>query len=189
MYTANIVIIGGGVVGCAIARRVSERWENIFVLEQMPRVGMGASSRNSGVIHSGLYYTPGTLKARHCVRGNHLTYEFCAAHNVLHRRTGKLIVARTLEEESRLAELLERGRANGGGGPRGSCRRGHPCARAVRRRPPSTGRTFDRHRLERRAGQSLCAARDRAGGTHRHSRTRHRTRAPEGFHPYSNRGG
>jgi glycerol-3-phosphate dehydrogenase len=113
MGTANIVIIGGGVVGCAIAHLVSERWENIFVLEQMPRVGMGASSRNSGVIHSGLYYTPGSLKARHCARGNHLTYEFCVAHNVPHRRTGKLIVARTPEEERGLAELLERGRANG----------------------------------------------------------------------------
>src|SRR5262249_54091856 len=113
MDTANIVIIGGGVVGCAIARRVSERWENIFVLEQMPRVGMGASSRNSGVIHSGLYYTPGTLKPRHCARATPLPYKFGAAQNVRPRRTGKLIVARTPEEESRLAELLERGRANG----------------------------------------------------------------------------
>lgn len=113
MDRANIVIIGGGVVGCAVARAVSERWDNVFVLEQMPRLGMGASSRNSGVIHSGLYYPPGSLKARHCVAGNRLTYEFCAAHQLPQRRSGKLVVATTPEEEARLAELLERGRGNG----------------------------------------------------------------------------
>jgi glycerol-3-phosphate dehydrogenase len=110
---ADIVIIGGGVLGCAVARAVSLHWENVFLLEQMPKLGMAASSRNSGVIHSGLYYTPGSLKARHCVAGNRLTYEFCAAHQVPHRHTGKLVVASTPEEETQLAELVERGRANG----------------------------------------------------------------------------
>lgn len=113
MDRANVIIIGGGVVGCAVARAVSQRWEDVYVLEQMPKLGMGASSRNSGVIHSGTYYPPGSLKARHCVAGNRLTYEFCAAHNVPHRRTGKLVVATTPEEESKLAELADRGRANG----------------------------------------------------------------------------
>jgi glycerol-3-phosphate dehydrogenase len=113
MDTANIVIIGGGVVGCAVARAVSKHWGNVFLLEQMPKLGMGASSRNSGVIHSGLYYTPGSLKARHCVAGNRLSYEFCAAHNVPHRRTGKLIVATATEEEVKLPGLLERGQVNG----------------------------------------------------------------------------
>ncbi len=113
MDRANIVIIGGGVVGCAIARAVSKRWDNVFLLEQLPKLGMATSTRNSGVIHSGLYYTSGSLKARHCLAGNRLTYEFCAAHNVPHRRTGKLIVASTSEEEAELAELAERGRANG----------------------------------------------------------------------------
>src|SRR3970282_2604625 len=93
MDRANIIIIGGGVVGCAIASALSKNTSDVFVLEAMPRVGMGASTRNSGVIHSGLYYTAGSLKARHCVRGNQLSYEFCAAHSVPHRRTGKLIVA------------------------------------------------------------------------------------------------
>jgi glycerol-3-phosphate dehydrogenase len=110
---ANIVIIGGGVVGCAIARTAAERWDDVFLLEQMPKLGMGASSRNSGVIHSGLYYTPGSLKARLCVRGNRLTYEFCAAHNVPHRNTGKLIVATTAREEAELAGLVELGHKNG----------------------------------------------------------------------------
>jgi len=74
---------------------------------------MGASTRNSGVIHSGLYYPPGSLKAKHCVRGNRLTYEFCAAHNVPHRRTGKLVVASSGHESAELQSLMEIGRANG----------------------------------------------------------------------------
>jgi glycerol-3-phosphate dehydrogenase len=113
MEQANVVIIGGGVVGCAIARAISSRWSDVFLLEALPRLAMGASSRNSGVIHSGLYYPAGTLKARHCVRGNQLTYEFCARHGVPHRRTGKLVVASSPEEAPELALLLEKGRANG----------------------------------------------------------------------------
>src|SRR5277367_188396 len=110
---ASIVIIGGGVVGCAIARALSTRWDDIFLLEALPKLGMGASSRNSGVIHSGLYYAPGSLKATHCVRGNQLTYEFCAAHNVPHRNIGKIVVASSRAEEKRLSALLETGHANG----------------------------------------------------------------------------
>ena len=100
-------------VGCAIARAVSARWKDVFLLEQMPKVGLGASTRNSGVIHSGIYYTPGSLKARHCVRGNRLTYEFCAAHGVPHRNIGKLVVATTAEQAPKLEELAANGRANG----------------------------------------------------------------------------
>src|ERR1700735_5662121 len=113
MDQANIVIIGGGVVGCAIARAVSARWDDVFLLEAPPKLGMGASSRNSGVIHSGLYYTPGSLKAKHCIRGNPLTYEFCAAHDIPHRNIGKIVVASTHDEESTLAALVETGRTNG----------------------------------------------------------------------------
>jgi glycerol-3-phosphate dehydrogenase len=110
---ANVVIIGGGVVGCAVARALSVRWSDVFVLESLPRIGMGASSRNSGVIHSGLYYRPDSLKARHCVRGNQLTYEFCVAHSVSHRRTGKLVVASSPEEVEELGALKKNGEANG----------------------------------------------------------------------------
>ncbi|MFZ0637307.1 MAG: NAD(P)/FAD-dependent oxidoreductase [Candidatus Acidiferrales bacterium] len=113
MEQANAVIIGGGVVGCAIARALSARWDDVFVLEAMPRIGMGASSRNSGVIHAGLYYPPGSLKAKHCVRGNRLTYEFCAAHGVPHRNTGKLIVAATPAEAPKLSALMDNARKNG----------------------------------------------------------------------------
>jgi glycerol-3-phosphate dehydrogenase len=113
MDQANVLIIGGGVVGCAIASVVAKRFADVFVLEAMPKVGLGASTRNSGVIHSGLYYTAGSLKARHCVEGNRLTYEFCAAHRVPHRRTGKLVVATTGEEVAELTALRDKGRANG----------------------------------------------------------------------------
>ncbi len=113
MEQANIVIIGGGVVGCAVARELSSRWDDVFLLEAQPKLGMGASSRNSGVIHSGLYYPPGSLKAKHCVRGNQLTYEFCKANGVPHRNTGKLVVASSPSESEKLAALMENGRVNG----------------------------------------------------------------------------
>jgi len=113
MDQANVVIIGGGVVGCAIARVLSAKWDDVFLLEAMPKLGMGASSRNSGVIHSGLYYSPGSLKAKHCVRGNRLTYEFCASHGVPHRNCGKLVVASSKEEAEELTKLVETGRSNG----------------------------------------------------------------------------
>ena len=108
-----MLIVGGGVVGCAVARALSRTFGDIFLLEQMPRLGMAASSRNSGVIHSGLYYKTGSLKARHCVAGNRMTYEFCAAHGVPQRRTGKLVVAASEQEERELASLVALGQANG----------------------------------------------------------------------------
>lgn len=113
MDQANVVIIGGGVVGCSIARAVSACSSDVFLLEALPKLAMGASSRNSGVVHSGLYYPPGSLKARHCLRGNELTYEFCARHGVPHRKTGKLVVASSQAEMPALSALLENGRANG----------------------------------------------------------------------------
>ncbi len=113
MERVNVLIIGGGVVGCAVAWEVAQRWEDVFLVEQMPKLGMATSSRNSGVVHSGVYYPRGSLKARHCVEGNRLTYEFCAAHNVPCRRTGKLIVATAPGEEDELQALAERGRGNG----------------------------------------------------------------------------
>ena len=113
MDRANILIVGGGVVGCAVARAVSERWSDVFLVEQMPKFGMGASTRNSGVIHSGIYYPPGSLKARLCVAGNRMMYEFCAAHKVPHRNCGKLVVAHDARQEAALEQLAANGRANG----------------------------------------------------------------------------
>ena len=113
MEKANVVIIGGGVVGCAIACELSAHWSDVFLLEKLPKIGMVTSTRNSGVIHSGIYYPPGSLKARLCLRGNQLTYEFCAAHDVPHSRIGKLVVASSYDEEEKLAALVENGSANG----------------------------------------------------------------------------
>jgi len=113
MDQANILIIGGGVVGCAIARAVSARWPDVFLVEQYPKLGMATSSRNSGVIHSGIYYPKDSLKARHCVEGNRLTYEFCRKHNVPFRHTGKLVVAANTHEEEELAALKKKGEDNG----------------------------------------------------------------------------
>lgn len=113
MDQVSVLIVGGGVVGCAVACEASAQTSDVFLVELQPKLGMGASTRNSGVIHSGIYYTPGSLKARHCLAGNRLTYEFCAAHKVPHRRTGKLLVATNPHEEAELDALVERGRTNG----------------------------------------------------------------------------
>src|SRR6266705_5029358 len=113
MDQANILIIGGGVVGCAIARVVSARWQDVFLVEQFPKLGMATSSRNSGVNHSGIYYPKNSLKARLCVEGNRLTYEFCAKHNVPYRHCGKLVVAAEPHEEAELTALKKRGEENG----------------------------------------------------------------------------
>jgi L-2-hydroxyglutarate oxidase LhgO len=113
MDQANILIIGGGVIGCAIARAVSQRWQDVFLVERFPKLGMATSTRNSGVNHAGLYYPKNSLKARLCVEGNRMTYEFCAKHNVSFRHTGKLVVASNAHEEADLAALKKRAEDNG----------------------------------------------------------------------------
>ncbi len=109
----NVIIIGGGVVGCAIAQEISKRTSDVFLLEQLPKLGMATSTRNSGVIHSGIYYRPGSLKAKLCVEGNRLTKEFCAQHDVPHNLCGKLVVASRESEIEALERLAENGRNNG----------------------------------------------------------------------------
>lgn len=113
MDLANVLIIGGGVVGCAVARAVSAEMQDVFVVERNPKLGMATSSRNSGVVHSGIYYPKNSLKARHCVEGNRLTYEFCKQHNVPFRHTGKLVVAADEHEIPELEALIKKGEGNG----------------------------------------------------------------------------
>src|SRR5258705_1192284 len=113
MDQANILIIGGGVIGCAIAHAVSQHADDVFLVEQNPKLGMATSTRNSGVIHSGIYYPKNSLKARYSVEGNRLTYEFCVKHNVPFRHCGKLVVAADAQEEAELLALKKRGEDNG----------------------------------------------------------------------------
>jgi L-2-hydroxyglutarate oxidase LhgO len=113
MEQIDAVIIGGGVVGLAAARAVALRGHSACVLEREPRPGLGTSTRNSQVIHAGIYYPAGSLKARHCVEGARMLYDFCARYGVTHRRTGKLIVAGTPEDLSTLEGLQAKARANG----------------------------------------------------------------------------
>ena len=107
------VVIGGGIVGLATAIAMAERGYPPIVLEAETSLAMHQTGHNSGVIHSGLYYKPGSLKARTCLAGRDDMYRFCAEEGVPHRRCGKLVVAVREEELPRLATLEERGRANG----------------------------------------------------------------------------
>ncbi|MFQ6684911.1 FAD-dependent oxidoreductase, partial [Bordetella pertussis] len=98
----DCIVIGAGVVGLAIARALAAGGHEVLVAEAAEGIGTGTSSRNSEVIHAGIYYPADSLKARLCVRGKHLLYEYCAARGVPHQRLGKLIVATSDAEASQL---------------------------------------------------------------------------------------
>ena len=107
------VVIGAGAVGLAVARALAQAGRETIVVEAQAGIGQGVSSRNSEVIHAGLYYTPGSLKARLCVRGKEMLYALCATHGVEHRRCGKLTVANSEDEVRALRGLQDRAAANG----------------------------------------------------------------------------
>jgi (S)-2-hydroxyglutarate dehydrogenase len=111
----NVVIIGGGVVGLAVALEITRRFPHLRLLlvEKEDRVARHQSGHNSGVVHSGVYYKPGSMKARLCVTGAAAMVEFCREHGVAHEVCGKVIVATQAEELPRLEELRKRGEANG----------------------------------------------------------------------------
>ncbi len=110
----DVAIIGGGIVGLATALALtSQRALGLIVLEAEDRLAAHQTGHNSGVIHSGLYYKPGSLKARNCVTGREALYRFCQEHQIAHDRCGKIVVATQPEELPRLNNLEERGRANG----------------------------------------------------------------------------
>lgn len=113
MADTPVTVVGAGVVGLAVAARLSARFPELVVLERRERHGSETSSRNSEVIHGGMYYPEGSLKARLCVRGKQLLYELCERAGIPHRRTGKLIVALRAEEQPQLERLLALGHANG----------------------------------------------------------------------------
>jgi L-2-hydroxyglutarate oxidase LhgO len=107
------VVIGAGVVGLAVARELAARGHETLILEAGSHFGVGASSRNSEVIHAGLYYPPGSLKARLCVSGRARLYEFCRKRGIAHRRCGKLVVAADGLQLPALAAIAANARANG----------------------------------------------------------------------------
>ena len=113
MEQVQVTIIGAGVIGLAIARELSSRFSDIIVLEKNDHFGRETSSRNSEVIHSGIYYPKGSLKARLCVEGAALLYDYCRAREIPHQRLGKLIVATNESEVPQVHALLEKGRQNG----------------------------------------------------------------------------
>src|SRR5918992_5293536 len=111
----DLAVVGGGIVGLAVARELTRRRPELkaVVLERAPVLATGQTGANSGVIHAGIYYAPGSLKARLCVAGAAEMYEFCERHEIPHERCGKVIVARHEGELMRLDELERRGQANG----------------------------------------------------------------------------
>lgn len=113
MDKIEAVVIGAGVVGLACARSLAKRGIETLILERLDTFGRETSARNSEVIHSGLYYPSGSLKAQLCLAGRRLLYEFCATHGVMYRRCGKLIVATSSQQETRLDALRRQGEING----------------------------------------------------------------------------
>ncbi|MDA9009597.1 NAD(P)/FAD-dependent oxidoreductase, partial [Alphaproteobacteria bacterium] len=113
MHHVDTLVIGAGVVGLASAAALALKGQEVFVLERETSIGQGISSRNSEVIHAGIYYPENSLKAELCVRGKELLYDFCNKHDVPHKRLGKLLIATEDEEIPKLEDMQRRGLING----------------------------------------------------------------------------
>jgi L-2-hydroxyglutarate oxidase LhgO len=113
MDQVDCIVIGAGVVGLAIARALAVAGREVIVVDAAHAIGTGVSSRNSEVIHAGIYYPAGSLKAQLCVRGKQLLYDYCAQRQVAHQRCGKLLVATALEDVPKLQSVMARANANG----------------------------------------------------------------------------
>ena len=113
MDQVECVVIGAGVVGLAVARALALGGREVLVLEGAPAIGTGTSSRNSEVIHAGIYYAAGSLKARLCVQGKAMLYDYCAERGIGHRRCGKLIVATSEKQLALLQGIVDRAKLNG----------------------------------------------------------------------------
>lgn len=109
----QILVIGAGVIGLSVARRAALAGHEVIIAEAASGIGTGISSRNSEVIHAGIYYPTDSLRARHCTRGRRLLYDYCRSHGIPHRKCGKLIVATDAAEEVKLAAIYRQGLANG----------------------------------------------------------------------------
>lgn len=109
----QVLVVGAGVVGLAVARAAALAGHEVIVAEATRGIGNGVSSRNSEVIHGGMYYPTGSLRALHCPRGRRMLYEFCASHGVPHRKCGKLVVATEQAEVGKMEAILKQGVTNG----------------------------------------------------------------------------
>ena len=177
MERVDCVVIGAGVIGLAVARELAMAGREVIVLEAAGMIGTETSSRNSEVIHAGIYYPPGSLKARTCVAGKHLLYAYCAERGVPPRRCGKLIVA-TSEAQAPLEAAIRAkaaatasticaglSRTRRGAGARGALRRGAALAvHRHRRQPRPDARPPGRRRGARRDAR-LHMRRSSAGGS------------------------
>jgi L-2-hydroxyglutarate oxidase LhgO len=115
MDTVDAVVIGAGVVGLAVARALAVKGMETVLLEREHAIGTGTSSRNSEVIHAGIYYPAGSLKARLCVKGREQLYRYCSERGVAHRRCGKLLVATAEPQRARLGQIQDQAARNGVG--------------------------------------------------------------------------
>lgn len=113
MDKVECVVVGAGVIGLAVARRLAQAGREVIVLEAAEGIGTVTSSRNSEVIHAGIYYAAGSLMARMCVSGKQALYRYCAGHSIPHRNCGKLIVATTSKETEKLQSIRAHAEANG----------------------------------------------------------------------------
>src|SRR5438270_9445482 len=109
----QVLVIGAGVVGLAIARQAALAGHEVIAAEATGGIGNGVSSRNSEVIHASMYYPTGSLRAKHCVRGRRMLYEFCASHGVPHKKVGKLIVATDQKQTAKIEGIAKQGEING----------------------------------------------------------------------------
>ncbi len=161
----NVAVTGGGIVGLATGLKLLERAPelSVVVLEKEDRIAAHQTGHNSGVIHSGLYYKPGSEKAKTCVEGRRLLVEFCEKHSVPHEICGKLVVATSESELPALADLERRAGENGLDGRADARARGVPEDRAARRGHSRAARPGDGHRrLPRRVREVRGADRRRA---------------------------
>ena len=180
MESIDTLVVGAGVIGLACADALARAGRDVVIIDADSQYGSGVSSRNSEVVHSGIYYPPGSAKARLCVHGRRQLYDFCAEHGVPHRRCGKLIVAAHEGQIPDLEKLLAHGQANDvealrlidraeaqrrrctrrGQGGRELCRRREPVGRKLRERG-------HHRRLDmRRHGAALRDDRPRLLGEH-----------------------
>lgn len=113
MEEVKVSVIGAGVVGLAVTAELARYYRDVCLLEKNESFGLETSSRSSEVIHAGIYYPPGSLKAKLCLEGNHACYELCAAHHIEHKRLGKLIISTNAQEMEELEHLFENGKLNG----------------------------------------------------------------------------